>query len=346
MQKKLLLTFDYELFLGMQSGKVDDCLIRPTSLIISIMEEAGVRSIFFVDSVYLMRLQDQAKTVKACEIDFNKISSQLQELVRKGHYVYPHIHPHWLDAIYLQDKNEWQLGNNEKYRFSNISAGERSKVFRGSYEVLKEIISAVDPGYEINAHRAGGWSVQPFANFRPFYEEFNFKFDFSVLEKFYMFTFAQYFDYSAIPDKHIYNFDDDVTVEDPRGRFIEFVNSTIRITPSIRFFDRLLIKLLYKVANDYSYGRGTGQAASRINDTKPVSDRGFDMTNNEFQYIAVEQLSFIKIKAYKAYLKNHDYMHMVSHPKMVTRHNLNTFRKFLRHIAKDYSLETDFKKMV
>src|SRR4051812_11803887 len=98
MQKKLLLTFDYELFLGVQSGKVDDCLIKPTNLLLSIMEEAKVKSIFFVDSVYLMRLKKQAETVEECQVDYEKITKQIRELIKKGHYVFPHIHPHWLDA--------------------------------------------------------------------------------------------------------------------------------------------------------------------------------------------------------------------------------------------------------
>jgi hypothetical protein len=345
MSKRLILSYDYELFLGEQSGKVDDCLIRPTERIISIMEEAGMKSIFFVDSVYLMRLKEQALTVKNCENDYNKIASQLRELIRKGHYVYPHIHPHWLDAVYHAGKNEWQLSRNEKYRFSSLTPAEQRNVFKGSYEVLKEILIAEDPGYEINAHRAGGWSVQPFTNFKPFYEEYKFKYDFSVLSRFYMFTMAQYFDYSCIPDKNIYRFDEDVTREMEHGKFIEFVNSTIIIKPALRFFDRLLIKVLYKVAKDYSYGKGTGQAATRVYDSKPVSDKGYDMTDNSHQYIAIEQLSVIKMKAYLSFFKANDYMHFVSHPKMVTDHNLNTFSRFLKKVQRDYRPETDFKKM-
>jgi hypothetical protein len=346
MRKNLLLTYDYELFLGSQSGEVEDCLIRPTNRLISIMDEFGVKSAFFIDTVYLMRLKQQAETVKACADDLIKIKLQLQEIVRKGHYIYPHIHPHWLDAVYLRATNEWNLDNIEKYRFTNVSKEEQRVIFKASYDILKDIVNEINPSYQIDAHRAGGWSVQPFTNFKPLYEEYNFKYDFSVIDRYYMFTEAQFFDYSAIPRKKIYRFEDDVTVESDKGKFIEFVNSTLRVRPHIKFFDRLMLKILYKVGRDYSYGKGSGQAASRIATAKPVSDEGFDMTNNNFQYIAAEQLSFIKKTTYLSYIKNHDYMHFVSHPKMVTSHNLTSFRKFLKNVVKNYTVETDFKKMV
>lgn len=309
------------------------------------MEETAVKAIFFVDTVYLMRLKQQAAEIPVCADDFKKVSGQLQTLIRKGHYVFPHIHPHWLDAVYLEDTNQWQLNNIFKYRFSNISRDEQRLVFKGSYDVLQEIISEVSPDYIIDTHRAGGWSVQPFSNFCTYFEEFGFKYDFSVLDKYYMFTGAQFFDYSAIPDKNIYRFDSDVTIEVPDGKYIEFVNSTIRVRPLIKIFDHLLLKLIYKVSNDITYGSGRGQSARRINTAQPVSDQGFDMTNVKNQYIAVEQMSFLKLSSYLNYMKNHNYMHFVSHPKMVTEHNLRTFLKFLKKITKLYSIESDFKKM-
>lgn len=345
-QKNLLLTFDYELFLGKQSGQVEDCLINPTNKLAAILNQTGVKAIFFVDTVYLIRLKEMAGTTKVCQADFNKIVVQLQELILKGHYVFPHIHPHWLDAIYLPDTNEWTLESIEKYRFCNISKTEQHNIFKGSYDLLLEIAREVKPDYVVDSHRAGGWSVQPFTNFYPLYEEFGFKFDFSVLKRFYMFTQAQFFDYSNIPDKNIYHFNDDVTVEVPDGRFIEFVNSTIRVPRYMKFFDYLLHKILFKTGTDYSYGKGTGQSAIRINTAKPLSDKGYDMTNYINQYIAVEQMSFVKNPLYLAYLKNFKYMHFVSHPKMCTRHNLKNFKSFLLEVNKLYKLETDFRKMV
>ncbi len=345
MKRNLLLTYDYELFLGSRSGSVDACLIRPTSRLLKIMEEASVKAVFFVDSVYLMRLKAQASTSRACENDFLRISAQIQKMIGMGHDVYPHIHPHWLDAVYLPEKNEWNLENTARYRFCNISREDQEAVFSGSFALLQEIINKVNPAYKIEAHRAGGWSVQPFGDFLPLFRKFGFRYDFSVLDKAYMFTKAQYFDFSAIPNKNMYRFTEDPTTEQVDGEFLEIVNSTVPVHPLVRFLDRLLLKILYKVAHDHSYGRGIGQIAEKIDNVLPLSDKGFDMKSNNYQYICIEQMSFIKMRGYLNFLKKHDYMHFVSHPKMITHHNLITFRRFLKKINRVHTLETDFKKM-
>ena len=47
--KNILLTFDYELFLGHISGSVNDCLILPTNKILSILSDQNIKhSMFFV----------------------------------------------------------------------------------------------------------------------------------------------------------------------------------------------------------------------------------------------------------------------------------------------------------
>ena len=56
MKKEVLLTFDYELFLGSNSGTVENCLIKPTNKIIPILEKYNLKSIFFIDLTYLCRL--------------------------------------------------------------------------------------------------------------------------------------------------------------------------------------------------------------------------------------------------------------------------------------------------
>ena len=42
-----------------------------------------------------------------------------------GHYVFNHIHPHWVDAVYDEQKNEWTLLNDSKYAFESLTEQER-----------------------------------------------------------------------------------------------------------------------------------------------------------------------------------------------------------------------------
>ena len=94
--RELLFTFDHELFLGRNSGTPQNCLLRPASAVVDILERHGLRGVFFVDTTYLMRLEDVATRFALVADDLGHIIMQLKDLLRRGHAIYPHIHPHWL----------------------------------------------------------------------------------------------------------------------------------------------------------------------------------------------------------------------------------------------------------
>ena len=81
MDKKLLLTFDYELFLGNKSGTVDNCLIIPTDMLLNVMERNGAKAIFFVDTAYIMRMEDLKDKYANVRNDLLKIKQQLQTIL-------------------------------------------------------------------------------------------------------------------------------------------------------------------------------------------------------------------------------------------------------------------------
>ena len=41
--------------------------------------------------------------------DYNLIVSNIHEILSEGHMIELHIHPHWLDACFNQEKNTWDL---------------------------------------------------------------------------------------------------------------------------------------------------------------------------------------------------------------------------------------------
>ncbi|MBK8338999.1 MAG: polysaccharide deacetylase family protein [Flavobacteriales bacterium] len=165
--RHLLLTFDHELFLGRRSGTVERCMERPVDRLLPIIEQYGLRAIFFVDTTFLMELDGRAAVSIKCRADLDRIARQLRELVQRGHAVYPHIHPHWADARYDAAAHQWDLQELRSYRFSALDEAERERVFRGSMEILRRILAPVDPLYRIQAYRAGGWCIQPFDDFAP-----------------------------------------------------------------------------------------------------------------------------------------------------------------------------------
>ena len=51
-KKKVIFSYDYELFFGIMSGTVQKTLIEPTNLLLDCMESVSARGNFFID--YLM----------------------------------------------------------------------------------------------------------------------------------------------------------------------------------------------------------------------------------------------------------------------------------------------------
>ena len=114
MKKNLLLTFDYELFLGPRSGQPIESIIEPTERIRKVINPKGIKAIFFVDTTYLITLEKFSNQHNACAADLKIVSDQIKQLISDGHYIFPHIHPHWLDAEYDSLQHQFNLSEVKK----------------------------------------------------------------------------------------------------------------------------------------------------------------------------------------------------------------------------------------
>ncbi len=327
--KDILFTFDYELFLGSRSGSAANCILLPTQKILEIFNKHSIsNAIFFVDTTYLLRLRNNP--AKACQDDFKKITEQIALIHRDGHYVFPHLHPHWLDAIYLPEINQWDLSNISKYIFSVITDSEKEKLFQESIDLLNVICGPQkDMGY-----RAGGWCIQPFSDFKPFFEKHNIKYDFSVMKGFYSDHAAQKFDFREAPTKSSYPFSDDVISENASGAFTEIPISTLKISYPSRILNRILTRLLY-IKGVANYGDGYSTFSASAAEIKP---RGNEMAS-------IENLSIANLNDYNKAIKNNSYLQFISHPKMVTLLNLVCFDQLLKELTSKYKITTDFKQL-
>src|ERR1700739_4165441 len=261
-KKNLLLTFDYELFLGARSGTVDSCIIIPTKKILEILEFYKIaNAIFFVDTTYLIKLKES--TNDNCKKDFQKIANQIKEIVAAGHYVFPHLHPHWLDAKYLENINQWDLSDTKKYSFSFINSSERKSLFVQSIKILEEIIG---PQQEWG-YRAGGWCIQPFTDFKPFFEEHKIWYEFSVLTGYSCVSDFQNFNFMKMPDLNYYKFNDDVLVEDKDGKFTELPISGVKVSLVNKILNKVFIKYLYR-KGIINYGDGLSTTSASKKESK------------------------------------------------------------------------------
>ncbi|MBK9639444.1 MAG: hypothetical protein IPO63_17190 [Bacteroidetes bacterium] len=343
--KNLLITFDYELFLGKRSGRPIDCILQPTQLLLDKLKLYGAKAVFFVDSTYLTRLKEQGKTNPECLDDLKEIGNQLIEMVKAGHYVEPHIHPHWLDAVYDTTTREFDLSDITRYRFHQLTDTDKKEVFTSSVQILNHIILPHFPNYKVNAFRAGGWSIQPFSDFKQQFIEHGIRYDLTVVNRLYQFSNAQLFDYSDAPKNHVYYFDNRVEEENPNGKFIQIGSSVIPITKNLDLADRIYKKLLNIFKLDKDYGKGEGQASYPIEGHQPRSKNGINIFSRTHEVASFENLSLIKLFVYKKHLNQTNFLHLVSHPKMLGRHNLFIFDQFLKSVYKKDKIETDYIKI-
>ncbi len=251
--QKIVLTFDYELFLGRNSGSVENCLIAPTREILTLIRQHSATALFFVDATYLSRIEADDKQAYA------KVAGQIEEIVGAGCEVGFHLHPHWLDAV-KAGIDSWSLKNISKYRLHALDAVELRRVFSGSFASLGRAVSRANSSYRVNTFRAGGWCLQPFSNLRSSFEEFGIEYDFSVTSGLYKNSLpAHFYDYRSAPkDKVAWRFTDEPCVPQESGRFIEV---------PVTAFKAGLVSLVannLRIRGQKIYGDGQGVGGGRI----------------------------------------------------------------------------------
>jgi hypothetical protein len=337
--KLILFTFDYELFLGKRSGIVKECLIEPTSKILHLLNHYGFKAIFFIDTIYLCRLQEIRSEYKEAEHDFQAIREQLRAIVQQGHYIFPHIHGHWLDGEYLPEKNEWTLQNNRFYHFASLPLVQQKKLFDDSINILCSIAGDIQPGFKLDTYRAGGWSIQPFKFFDTNFRRHGIHNDFSVIPGKCLFSDAHGFDFRSAPqDKPIYRFKDDVCVEDEQGLYTEWTISTLPMTGLQKWIDFKIGGMLHRLHITEDIKGST--VSSQIRGEGDAFDGG-----NTTRYIAsFEGLNQYRIWRYLKLIRNSNYFHFISHPKLLNDFELKMVESLFRKLKKLKRVETDFRK--
>ena len=258
--KKVLLTFDYELFMGSRSGTVDNCLLRPTSEILDILKKNNGKAIFFIDTTFLSLLK------KDIPEDFVRVKEQIKRMCHEGHLVELHIHPQWQDAYKISDK-EWGFKKEMKYRLDLFKQDEIVAIFKESYNVLQSILSEAGPQYKLSAFRAGGWCLPPFSLLKPVFTELGLKYDLSVLPGSQVDNgIFQKYDYRSAPsDKTCWSFAEEVWKPGP-GPFIEVPCTMVK-------FNRVSLvqnRLYMKKQRVYGDGAGAVHRKSRLTKIKAI----------------------------------------------------------------------------
>lgn len=231
--KLIIISFDYELFFGIKAGSVYNTLILPTNKMMDSLESIGAKGTYFVDYLMIKKLRDidEEKARK----DLLLIEKQLVDIVKRGHRVELHIHPHWLDAKYLGN-GEWDFSDFSHYSLADLPSEQVNLLFREGVGLLTKIVRQADANYRILAYRAGGWAIQPFYRMKEAFLECGILIDSSVAPGM---TINRHNgkepDFSMISSNEIYSFSNQIEKKECGGEFLEVPITTCKMT----IFDKI-----------------------------------------------------------------------------------------------------------
>jgi hypothetical protein len=320
----IYLTLDYEIYFGKNHGTVEKCIIYPTSELIRIAEKNDVRFSFFVDCGFILKLEEFKKKFPQLEKDHKAITEQVKYLSDTGHDIQLHIHPHWEDSYY--DGERWII-DVSRYKLADFSETEIADIVYRYKKVLTDITSN-----SIFAFRAGGWCLQPFDKIKNAFIANGITLDSSVFKNGFYSSKEYSYDFRNAPEKALYHFEDEPSIEVKSGCFTELPISSIRNSPL--FFWKLF---LFGRKNPYLHKPlGDGQAMPAPGYLKKLLTQ---FTNNP---VAVDGYNAHLLERVLKRLLNKKFDHMViiGHPKALSRYSIQKIEEFVQQNKQKHKFTT------
>jgi len=312
---KFLLTLDYELFFGRNTGTPDGCLIYPTRVLTQLLERHGFLVTLFVDAGYLDKLSRSPESVHHYQLE--RIATQLKELAGRGHDVQLHVHSHWEDTDWSEGR--WQI-NTTRYLLQNFSSAEISKLLERYAELLRSIT-----GYRPSAFRAGGWCLQPFAPLAAPLADAGIQIDSTVYARGTSVNPGREFDFLSAPDLDRWKFDTDPMCVNDAGRFLEIPITALRVSPL--FYWQTLWKKLIKQTGDKPLGDGYA-----LGNSGEYYVRKLVGAEDTVASIDGSRALLLEKALWAVRERQHKLFNVMGHPKSLTRNSLAAFDRFLtRH---------------
>jgi peptidoglycan/xylan/chitin deacetylase (PgdA/CDA1 family) len=324
---RIILSLDYELFFGTPSGSFGCCIIEPTKALHNIFDRYGVKAVFFVDAGYLWRMNELKTVDGSVAEEFSAVTKQLNALIKSGHEVGLHIHPHWEDTIRKDGK--WVM-DTRRYRLHDFSKEEARSIILKYAQTLTDIT-----GKRAISFRAGGWCIQPFHHIYEALWDAGIRVDSSVYPGGYVRSETHYLDFRDVPKKSSWRFDQDPTDERASGRFWEIPISSFRLSPLFFWQLALLRKMGSAVHKAFGDGRATPAGKRQLLRMLFRSTK------------SVASMDGLKVRLLGKALKRHqrhsppdDYFVIIGHPKAQTPYSLRKLDEFISASRDDHIYTT------
>ena len=312
---RTLITLDYEVFFGRNTGTVARSVIEPTEALRAVARRHGAKLVFFVDAGFILRLREEMRSAPALAAEHDALCRQVESLAREGHEIQLHIHPHWEDSRWTGAG--WNIDVSRYALQSFPPAGIHDIV--GRYTgVLRELAG---PG-AAHAYRAGGWVLQPFDRIRNALLAHGVAIDSTVYAGGVNTSRVQPYDFRGAPAKSRWRFDTDPLVEAPHGPFLEVPIASHTLSPA--FFWRFAAAKKLGGARHRAFGDGAALAMEG-------GDLRRKLTKSSVSVVSIDgyKASFLARAAREWRARGHEDFVVIGHPKALTPYSLGRLDQFL-----------------
>lgn len=321
--KEIILTVDYELFLGDITGTVKECMIEPTQKLASILEKNGSKMTIFWDILHFYQLIEFEKSFPELLQRRLSIEEQILTLIKRGHDIQLHLHPHWLDASF--ENNKWNF-TYDRFKLHNLSSENNPNDINTiigcitiSKKLMGDTIRKVNPDYKVTSFRAGGYLVEPFDRLRDAFLRNDIKIDSSVCPGLHNPSFISSYDFRFYPNKTKYNFDSTPKIITDNGKFIEIPITTIHLSIFRNIFYKFVRRIKYPFLEKERRGIGLGAyyEDSTTSNTKKLFTKLFSLQSTQ-----LTTDSNFREKFNHLYKKIPAYSTMILHSKLLNNHTI------------------------
>jgi hypothetical protein len=255
--------------------------------------------------------------------DYLSVKQQLKQIVSEGHFIYPHLHGHWHDAVFDTETKTWRLENLKYYRFEALPKSLQSFYFEESMHFLNSI---VENKFDVDAYRAGGWSIQPFELFKPYFLKHGIKKEFSVIPGKLTKSNAHCFDFTPAKINKPYHFENEVCDEDLNGQFTEYPISTITFSTLERWIDFKMSGIQKKIFSNKLQG-------STVN-TQIVLENDVISPINKRIPASFEGMNILRLTKLVYLTRTKNYFQTISHPKLLRKIDFFYMKIYFRLTSK------------
>lgn len=321
--KTILLTIDYELFLGVKTGDVKSCMVDPTMELASILAKNNSHMTIFWDILHYKKLMEYECDFSELADNKKLIENQILELVYAGHDVQLHLHPHWLDAVYEDGK--WNF-DYKRFKLQNLSETDNKNDINTilgciniSKNIMENLIRKVNPEYRVTTFRAGGYLIQPFSKLREALLAQNILTDSSICPGLINENGIFSYNFSKYPNFNFYKFSDEPNNIDAKGRFMEVPIKTITLPIHLNLYYTFLQHTKYKYLKKVLKGSGSG---STTQFKKPLFNKLFELLLKKKVYQFTTDSNFKELFYYMINTVDENST-MILHSKLLNDHTMS-----------------------